>query len=368
MIKRIATRVRHARHGPLAVAGWLAACLLPVAAHALGPGCQLDPTRAGNYTQDMGAQAAPGQFAPTLLTLDKSNPPGTVVYDAPLPPVPWVCISGSASMAPFLVSGGNMASVLNELRKVGLKLVIQINGYPAWEPTGSTTDDRFRLSAEQYAPKSATDPTLTATGVLLGKLQLVTVTPPTKPVRAFFPAYSDLVRMHYAFINTNHIAIGSSNATAVSLIPTCIAKISTPGSVYLGRAYSVGNLPLPPPTPFTIVADFDEACDGGFHIADLDNMVVPLQIKFQPEGSPVLTSNGQNIELKNTDGTPNGLALQVKESGAIPIAFNEWRPTESLTTTLRPRSLYYSAELMKTGAAVVPGTFSQQITILVTFR
>ncbi|WP_336234948.1 hypothetical protein [Achromobacter dolens] len=369
MIKRIAARVRRPGRGALAVAGWLTACLLPLAAHALGPGCQLDPTRAGNYTQDMGAQAAPGQFAPPLLTLDKSNPPGTVVYDAPLPPVPWVCVSNSASMAPFLVSGGNMASVLNELRRVGLKLVIQINGYPAWEPTGSTTDDRFRLSAEHYAPKSATDPTLTATGVLLGKLQLVTVTPPTRPVRAFFPAYNDLVRMHYAFINTNHIAIGSSNATAVSLIPTCIAKISTPASVYLGRAYSLGNLPLPPPTPFTIVADFNEACDGGFQIADLGSIVVPLQIKFQPEGSPVLTSSDRNIELKNTDGTPNGLALRVNENGAIPIAFNQWRPVaESLTTTLRPRSLNYSAELVKTGMAVVPGAFNQQVTILVTFR
>lgn len=59
MIKRIATRVRRPRHGALAVAGWLAACLLPVAAHALGPGCQLDPTRAGNYTQDMGRKRRP---------------------------------------------------------------------------------------------------------------------------------------------------------------------------------------------------------------------------------------------------------------------------------------------------------------------
>lgn len=368
MIKRIATMVRRPRRGALAVAGSLFACLLPVAAHALGPGCQLDPKRAGNYTQDMGTQAAPGQFAPTLLTLDKSNPPGTVVYDAPLPPVPWVCVSNSASTAPFLVSGGNLTSVLNELRRVGLKLIIKINGYPDWEPTGNTTDDRFRLSAERYAPKSATDPTLTAAGLLLGRMQLVTVTPPTKPVRAYFPPYADLVRMHYAFIHTNHIEIGSNNDTAISLIPTCIAKISTPGTVHLGRAYSVGNLPLPAPTQFTIAADFNEACDGGFRVIDLGNMVVPLQIKFQPEGGAVLTSQNQNIELKNTDGTPNGLALRVKENGAIPIAFNEWRESESLSVALHPRNLYYSAELMKTGAPLVPGTFSQQVTILVTLR
>lgn len=106
MIKRIATMVRRPRRGALAMAGCLIACLLPVAAHALGPGCQLDPKRTGNYTQDMGTQAAPGQFAPTFLTLDKSNPPGTIVYDAPLPPVPWVCIGTSASNVPFLVPGG----------------------------------------------------------------------------------------------------------------------------------------------------------------------------------------------------------------------------------------------------------------------
>ncbi|KOQ56601.1 hypothetical protein ABW40_16835 [Achromobacter xylosoxidans] len=130
----------------------------------------------------------------------------------------------------------------------------------------------------------------------------------------------------------------------------------------------MGNLPLPAPTRFTIAADFNEACDGGFRVIDLGNMVVPLQIKFQPEGGAVLTSQNQNIELKNTDGTPNGLALRVKENGAIPIAFNEWRATESLSVAQHPRNLYYSAELMKTGAPLVPGTFSQQVTILVTFR
>lgn len=88
----------------------------------------------------------------------------------------------------------------------------------------------------------------------------------------------------------------------------------------------MGNLPLPPPTPFTIVADFDEACDGGFHIADLGNMVVPLQIKFQPEGSPVLTSNGQNIELKNTGRT----GLRCKSRKAAPFrspSMNGARPS-----------------------------------------
>lgn len=223
--------------------------------------------------------------------------------------------------------------------------------------------------SNQYAPKSATGLAPRRQESLLGKLQLVTVTPPTKPVRAFFPAYSDLVRMHYAFISLNHIAIGSSNATAISLVPTCIAKISTPGSVTWARAFSLGNLPLPPPTPFSIVADFDEACDGGFHHRRPGQHGGSAADQVPARRQPGADAQRPEHRVeKHRNGTPNRLALQVKENGAIPIAFNEWRATESLTTTLRPRSLYYSAELMKTGAAVVPGTFSQQITILVTFR
>ncbi|WP_232626081.1 fimbrial protein [Achromobacter deleyi] len=368
MFKRNTTRIRRPRRGALAAAGWIIACLLPLPAHAAGPGCQLDPTRAGNYIEDKGIQAAPGQFAPALLTLDKSNPPGTVVYDAPMPPVPWVCVSNSTTRTPFLVPGANLTPVINELRKAGLKLVLQINGYPDWEPTGNTTDDRFPLSQESYAPKSATDSTLTANGLLLGRLRLVTVTPPTRPVRAYFPPYADLVRIHYGFIHTNHIEIGSNNATAISLVPTCIAKISTPDSVYLGRAYRASNLPLPAPQQFTIVADFDTACDGGFNVLDLGSMVVPLRIKFEPEGNTALTSLGLGIELKNTDGAPNGLALQIKQNGVTPITFNAWHDSESLTTSLHPRNLSYSAELVKTGTTLVSGAFRQQVTILVTFQ
>lgn len=121
------------RHGALAVAGWLAACLLPVAAHALGPGCQLDPTRAGNYTQDMGAQAA--------LAIRANAPDVGQVQSArhcrlrcPFAARTLGVHQRQHEYGAFPGVWGNMAPVLNELRKVGLKLVIQM--WLTWEPTG----------------------------------------------------------------------------------------------------------------------------------------------------------------------------------------------------------------------------------------
>lgn len=57
-----------------------------------------------------------------------------------------------------------MQVVLKELAKTGLKMVLLIDNYPPWEPTGNTTDDKLPLTSAIYAPKSATDPTLTAKG------------------------------------------------------------------------------------------------------------------------------------------------------------------------------------------------------------
>ncbi|WP_238927609.1 hypothetical protein [Achromobacter xylosoxidans] len=347
----------------LAIAG-----LLPLPALALGPGCQLDPTTAGNYTQDKGLDYAISKLAPKQITLDKSNPPGTVVFDQPLPPVPYVCISTGLTTQPFLSAGTNLSTVLRELHSAGLKLVIQILNLPPWEPTGNTSDDRFRLTNVTYAPKSAIDSTPTAKGVLFGRLQLVVVTPPTRPMRAYFPAYSDLVRLNPAYLGTNAVVIGSNDDTAVSLIPRCIAKISTPGSVHLGRAYSVGHLPLPPKVNFTLYADFDESCDGGFKIADLDSLAVPLKVMFQPEDNLELAPFDQGIVLKGNDGQPNGFTLELKESGVYPITFNTWRNAPTLSMGKRPIPLYYSAQLTKSGAPLIPGEFSQKVTVLVTYQ
>ncbi|CUJ27251.1 fimbrial protein [Achromobacter xylosoxidans] len=361
--------VRPGWRGALAAA-WLAACLLPLPAHALGPGCQVDPSRAGNYEKDAGVSLALGKLAPDILTLDKSNPPGMVVYDQPLPPVPWVCTAGLATQHPFLTPGGYMQVVLKELAKTGLKMVLLIDNYPPWEPTGNTTDDKLPLTSAIYAPKSATDPTLTAKGVLLGGMQLVVVTPPTRPISAYFGPMDDIVRMHPGYLAaTNRIQIGSTNGTRVALIPRCIAKISTPGTVHLGRAYGVGHLPLPDPVNFVLSADFDESCDGGFRIVDLGPLTVPLKVRFQPEGNQELTPFDSAIVLKNSDGQPNGLALGIKAAGVFPITFNQWHDTPtSLTVSNRPLPLYYSAQLQKTGAPLVPGAFSQQVTIQVTFQ
>lgn len=354
--------------GALAAA-WLAACLLPLPALAVGPGCQV--SMVGDYTQDVGPSDAIGELAPNEITLDKSNAPGTVVFDRPLPPVPWACIGSLATQHPFLTPGGSMQIVLKELQKTGLKLVIKVDNYPPWEPTTNTTDDRLALTNVTYAPKSATDPTLMARGLLLGRLQLIVVTPPTRPIRAYFPALTDIVRMHPGYLATvNVLRIGSGNGTGVSLVPQCIVKLSTPGTVSLGRAYSVGSLPLPAPVAFTLHADFDESCDGGFRIEDLGNMTLPLKLRFQPEGNLDLVAPlNTGIVLKNSDGQPNGLSLEIKAGGAIPVKFNEWHyPATSLTTTNRPLPLYYSAQLRKTGTPMVPGEFSQQVTIQATFR
>lgn len=344
------------------------ACLLPLPAQALGPGCQLDPTQAGNYVQDMGVSHALGPLAPRSIVLDKSTPPGTVIYDQPLPPVPWVCIAASTSTQPFLSAGPNLRTVLTELHRAGLKLIVQVNNLPPWEPTGSTTDDRFRLTNVTYAPKSATDPTPTAKGVLLGRMQLVVVTPPTKPLHAYFPASSELVQLNPAFLHGNHVAIGSNNDTSIDVIPRCIAKISTPGSIPLGRAYASSGLPLPPKVNFTLYADFDESCDGGFKVVDLGKMAVPLKIMFQPEENLELASLNHEIVLKGADGQPNGFTLGLQQDGVYPVIFNQWTNTATISTAVHPVPLYYSARVSKSGGPLVTGAFSQKVTVLVTFQ
>ncbi|MCZ8393829.1 hypothetical protein [Achromobacter xylosoxidans] len=346
----------------------IACCLLPLPALALGPGCQLDPTVSGNYTQDLGASYALGQLAPRQITLDNNNPPGTVVYDEPLPPVPYVCIATSLATAPFLNAGTGLTTVLKELRRAGLKLVINIAGLPPWEPTGNTTDDRFRLTNVAYAPKSPTDPTPTVKGVLFGRMQLVVVTPPSIPIHAYFAASKDLVRLNPAFIGANYVAIGSTNDTSVDLLPRCIAKISTPASVSLGRAYAVNSLPLPAPVEFTMYADFDETCDGGFRVVDLGSLDVPLKIMFQPTDNLELDALNQGIVLKGDDGQPNGLNLVLKKDKVYRVTFNTWENTQTLSTSRRPVPLVYSAQLSKSGGPLKVGPFSQKVTVLVTYQ
>ncbi|MCH1998905.1 hypothetical protein L7Q78_39515, partial [Achromobacter xylosoxidans] len=211
---------------------------------------------------------------------------------------------------------------------------------------------------------------MTASGILHGKLKLVMVTPPNKPTRAYIPAMGNLVVLSSGVSTMNIISIGSNSSTTIALIPKCIAKISTPGPINLGKAYAVNHLPLPPPVDFTITADYDESCDGGFRIVDLGNLVVPLQLRFQPEGNQELLPGNQEILLKNNDGTPNGFALGINELGVHPVIFNQWQDSHqpSLTTSKRPLPLRYSAQLTKSGTPLITGEFSQQVTVQVTFR
>lgn len=352
-------------------AAWAVAGLLGAASHALGAaltsGCQPGPVF--DTSRPSGSVPLLAAFAPLEIHLDKNTPVGQVVYENKLPIIPWTCITSIPRNQPYLGGGGKMASMVALLRQAGLKLVLQINSYPEWTPTGST-DDHLTFSDVTYAPQSPTNPTMTASGKMSGTLKLVMVTPPTKPTRVFIPASPDLVVVGSGVSILNVISIGSDNSTSVALVPKCIAKILTPGSIDLGRAYSVDRMPLPPTVPFTIHAEFDETCDGGFRLVDLGSLTVPLQLRFQPEGNAALTTDAQHILLNNTDGTPNGLALTIKESGVFPITFNAWQNSRhpSLTTSNHPLPLNYSAQLTRSGAPMVPGEFSQKITIQVTFR
>ncbi|MCM2574433.1 hypothetical protein NAT65_25365 [Achromobacter xylosoxidans] len=349
--------------------------LLGPAGHALGQevtsGCQFnrnpsqgfDPTRTG-------ADSYLTTFTPLQINLDKTIPVGEVVYETSLPVIPWVCITNIPDRLPYMGSGGYMQTMIKDLASAGLKLVLQINNYPEWTPSSSTTDNRLVLSDVTYAAKSPSDPTMTASGILHGKLKLVMVTPPNKPTRTYIPAMGNLVVLSSGVSTLNVISIGSNSSTTIALIPKCIAKISTPGPINLGKAYAVNHLPLPPPVDFTITADYDESCDGGFRIVDLGNLVVPLQLRFQPEGNQELTPGNQEILLKNNDGTPNGFALGINELSVHPVIFNQWQDSHqpSLTTSKRPLPLRYSAQLTKSGTPLITGEFSQQVTVQVTFR
>lgn len=362
--------VRRRRLGARA-AGWLIACLLPLSAPALGANLcmtgapiNFDPTRTGD-------SYATGPLAPPYVTLNKSAAIGSVVFDEPLPPVPWICTNPSAPH-PKLYGGQNLLSVVSALKKVGLKLRIAIEGSGIWEPTGSTTaENAFELS-ETYGPKSPFDTTRVAYGILKGRLQLVTVTPLTQPTQAFFQAYLDLVDIHPGSTSTavtNLVKIGSMNPTMVSLVPPCIVKLSAPAVIDLGRAYSVGSIPLPPKQTFEVLVDFNTTCDGGFDPAKLGSLIVPLKMMLQPEDGAPLTPQG-DIELKNSESVPNGLALAMRFGGTNPIRFNTWHEIDSIATGAggSPKRVTYSAELKKTGAPLVPGKFSQRVTVLVTFR
>ena len=359
--------------GALAAA-WAIACMLPLPALAqiaqTSAGCSADLAGTHQYAPTSLDQITSIRetFAPAQIRLEKNTPAGTLIYQNSLPTIPWVCASNIATRTPILVAGTQLSIVLDRLRSVGLELTLEINGQ-TWKPTGSTADDRFVIPGAVYAPASASDPTLIAYGVLSGSLKLTVATPPTKPVRTQIRIYDDLVNMRYGILSGPMLRIGSRNETEILLVPTCIAKVSTPGTVNLGKVYSAGNLPLPAPTRFNLITNFDTNCDGGFTLADLGNMSVPLKIMFQPEGNTLMTSGNRGIVLVNSDGTPNGLALEIRRTPAsIPFPFGEFHDADnSLNPATIPQFESYSAALVKTGTPLVPGSFSQQVTVLVTY-
>lgn len=361
-----------------ALAALALACLAPLPAHAVvNEGCQFTrgPNQLDSYYDDnvIGPEGIPKPLVPDIITLDKSTPVGMTVYSRVLPVVPFTCVSNDATAHPTLISGEGINAAYHSLQEIGLKLVITIDGFGDWEPPDNKYDNRFPLTNLNYKANPLSGGRLTTSHLLKGTLKLVVVTPPTKPMRRFILRNSDMVRVipTNSTSATNYVKIGSSNDTAVSIIPKCIAKIVAPAEpVYLGRAYSAGDFPLPPKQPFELKADFDESCDGGINIADLGgDITIPLKVMFQPVGNTELSALSEGIVLKNTDGAPNGLELRLRQGGAIPVTFNQWvDESTSLTVVNRPLPLRYSAELAKSGRPLVPGKFQQQVNVLVTFQ
>ncbi|BEG75634.1 hypothetical protein [Achromobacter xylosoxidans] len=360
-----------------ALAALALACLAPLPAHAVvSEGCQF--TRGSNlldsyYDENVtGVEGIPKPLVPDIISLDKSTPAGATVYSRVLPVVPFTCVSNDPTAHPTLISGDGIKTAYHALQEIGLKLVITIDGFGDWEPADNRYDNRFPLINLNYKANPLSGGRLTTSHMLKGTLKLVVVTPPTKPMRRFILRNSDMVRVipTNSATATNYVNIGSSNDTAVSIIPPCIAKILTPDTVYLGRAYSAGNLPLPSKSNFTLHADFNESCDGGINIADLGgDIIIPLKVMFQPVGNTELTALSEGIVLKNIDGDLNGLELRLRQGGSIPIKFNQWvDESTALTVKNNPLPLYYSAELTKSGRPLVPGKFQQQVTVQVTFQ
>lgn len=343
--------------------------LCPALAMSTSTGCQTGLS----YTEDKGVQTINLPLAPAEITLNKDSAPGSVVFEAPLQTFKFTCTGYPGRGGPSLHKGGNYDSFLSTLTKANLKLQLKIDGQNVWVPGNPEFLSFASDYTESLKPKTGDFPG--------GVFQLVLTKPVNKPVRVSLPATSDIIAIYSNMGSPgyNRVGIGTSNSTWVSAIPQCIGKTSVPAEIDLGRVITGGQGSLPSPGAFYIRPSFNRGCEGLSDLTGKDwtGFALNLDIQFEVSNPGDLTSNHTRIRLKSKNNTGeaqyNGLQLVIKENGAIPVKFNEWKGVDQPISIINnPLNLFYSASLepVQDGdiTSAKPGKFSQQVTVKVRYR
>ncbi|EJQ8147126.1 hypothetical protein N8J30_003387 [Salmonella enterica subsp. enterica serovar Newport] len=357
MKKRKSNQRRYLLSGSVAL---LALC--PVAALALGPGCQLGD----EYKTDKGIQNINLPLAPAEINLNQDTAVGAVVYETTLPPTPFTCKSFSGKSGPALHKGTKYDSFLSYLEKAGLKLRLKIPGKGAWVP-GMPEFLAFSTPYDSDEPRTEKFPG--------GKLQLVVNQQMNKPIHISVPQTDDLIAIRSSddTAGLNAITFGSDKATWINAIPECIGKTTVPDRIELGRVITGGQGSLPSPKNFYIRPSFSEGCKGFSDISTWTGFALKLDIQFEVSNTGDLTPDHTRVRLKTTgDAQDNGLQLVIKKDGATPVKFNEWEKSQSISTVNNPLNLFYSASLEPVQGGDItsakPGEFSQQVTVKVRYE
>ncbi|WP_162876369.1 fimbrial protein [Achromobacter insuavis] len=364
------------RAGLLAVA-WVM-CLLPlqVRAQAVRPpgtpaegGCSFGST----YVPGGGLAAFNQEFVPARLNMKRNSQVGEVVYSVPLPTIPWACgaPANTSYGTPKLVTRNDYVVTANALdsASLGLRLVLNVG---TWTVLANDAGVVIGKPWAKRTPGVILPQNMPAqNGLLSGRLELFIVRPIDRPLSVNIPLGPGLFRIvpGGTFDSPDQILIGSTLAsTQAFLIPdACLVKVAVPNTVDLGFVYPLGNLPLPAPRSFNVNVAFDPGCEGFGDSSNWRGFILPLKITFS---TPDAVVGGQAISLRNSDGSTNGLNLVLKQGGAIPVAFNREAQTDplSLIAGVRPAmNLPYTAEVVKNGAQIITGKFSQQVVVKVTY-
>lgn len=340
--------------------------LCPVAALALGPGCQTGDS----YITDKGVQVVPLPLAPAEINLNKDTEINSVVYEAELPTTQFTCKSFKGKSGPALHKGDLYDAWLGYLKKAGLEMRLVLPGKAPWVP-GAPEYLLFSTPYKSEEPRPETFPG--------GKLQLVMTQKMNKPIKISVPQTNDLIEIRASdgSAGINVVAFGSKNSTWINAIPKCIGKTSVPAEINLGRVITGGQGSLPSPRPFYIKPSFNRECEGFSDISGWTGFALNLDIRFEVSNIVDLTPDHTRIRLKSESTTDsvqgNGLMLVIKRDGAIPVKFNEWEEvSQAISTTNNPLNLYYTASLESVQGGDItlskPGKFSQQVTVKVRYE